>query len=162
MNMKQSVLSGMGVVVGLGIFVMSTPAQSQEMNYYRIYEGITRISGAPLKVELKINDRVMTDDSSVDAKTGEAKRYLDTSVREGDTYCKGAKLDLSSGELALCSGLKLVLQNSDQILKGTFASGSSVDLQGVLESANGRDQISKIILNHTADQAGDHEGGIDD
>ena len=158
MNMKRNVLMAMGALALGGV----GSAQAQEMNFYRIYEGSARISGAVLKLELKINDRVMTDESTVDAKTGEAKRYLETSVHEGGGFCKGARLDLGTGELSLCSGLKLVLQNSDQILKGQFAGGANVDLQGTIESASGRDQLSKITLNHTADQAGDHEGSIDD
>ena len=158
MNMKRIVFA----VIGAAVLMVADSSLAQEMNYYRIYEGTARISGTALKVELKINDRVLTDESSIDSKTGEAKHYLDTSVREGDVFCKGAKLDLGTGELALCSGLRLVLQNSDQILKGSFAGGINVDLQGVIESANRRDQLSRIILNHTADQAGDHEGGIDD
>ncbi|NDG83847.1 MAG: hypothetical protein EBX52_02275 [Proteobacteria bacterium] len=146
-----------GVMMAAG-----SAASAQEMNFYRFYEGSARISGSHVKVELKINDRVISDDNRQDSVDPASAQYFDVSVREGELLCKGKRLVLGTGEVELCSGLKLVISNPEEILKGSPVSGANASLKGVISSPEKPDALSEVILVHTADQAGDHEGGIDD
>jgi len=156
--MKNRMMMFAGV---FGLMMAAGAASAQEMNFYRIYDGKAKISGEEVAIGLKINDRVMKDSTYLESsKDSPPREYLDTTVTEGKLICKGMKLDLGTGQLALCSGNRLSISNPTAVLEGGPGTGAA--LSATVLGSKTSESIAKIVLSHTADQAGDHEGGIDE
>jgi hypothetical protein len=151
--MKIALIAGL-IFGGFELFSMEN-ARAQG-NFYRVYEGSLAVGDVRVPVHFKVNDRVeevRMGDPEIPGH-GFIRKSISISVIEGRLSCD-VTLYLENGEIRTCSGLRLRIQNPEDLLSEKTANGkvflaSSDTAVGTLE----------LGLKYT--QAGDHEGSIDD
>ena len=151
--MKIALLAGL-IFSGLELF--SLDSACAQGNFYRVYEGALVVGATRVPVQFKVNDRVeevRMGDPEIPGH-GFIRKSISVSVIEGRLSCD-MTLYLESGEVRTCSGLRLRLQNPEDLLSEKTASGKVY-----LASSDASVGTLELGLKYT--QAGDHEGSLDD
>jgi hypothetical protein len=151
--MKIALLTGL-IFSGFELFSLET-ASAQD-NFYRVYDGALVVGAARVPVQFKVNDRVEEVRMGEPEIPGHGfiRRSISVSVIEGRLSCD-ISLYLESGEVRTCSGLRLRIQNPEDLLSEKTVTGKVY-----LASSDASVGTLELGLKHT--QAGDHEGSRDD
>ena len=151
--MKIALLAGL---ICSGFELFSLESACAQGNFYRVYEGALVVGAARVPVQFKVNDRVEEVRMGEPEIPGHGfiRKSISVSVIEGRLSCD-VTLYLESGEVRTCSGLRLRIQNPEDLLSETTATGKVY-----ISSSDAAVGSLELGLKYT--QAGDHDGSLDD